>query len=52
VETPSLDDDVARSAAAWDARHGPPDDAEYDTPDESWRESLQDDDAWRGRDAE
>jgi len=50
VEEPSLDDQVARSAAAWDARHGPPDEAEYDPPNESWRASLNDDDAWRGRD--
>lgn len=50
VEAPSLDDLVARSAAAWDERHGPPEDAEYDAPDESWRASLHDDEAWRGRD--
>jgi hypothetical protein len=48
-DAPSLDELVARSAAAWDARHGPPEDAEDDAPTESWRASLSDDDAWRGR---
>lgn len=49
-EAPSLDDLVERSAAAWDARHGPPDADDFESSDESWRESLTDDDAWRGRD--
>jgi hypothetical protein len=45
----SVDEAVARSAAAWDARHGAPDDAEP-TPDddEPWRASLRDDREWRG----
>lgn len=44
----SLDDAVARSAASWDARHGPPDEAD-DAPsdDEPWRASLRDDTDWR-----
>lgn len=50
VEEASLDDLVEQSAAAWDARHAPPEDAEFESSSESWRESLQDDDAWRGRD--
>jgi hypothetical protein len=49
----ALDAAVARSAEAWDARHGPPDDAVAapgaEEPDEAepWRASLTDDDAWR-----
>jgi len=50
VQEPSLDDLVERSAAAWDARHGPPDEEDFESSDESWRASLTDDDAWRGRD--
>lgn len=43
-----LDEAVARSAAAWDARHGAPDDAEpAPTDDEAWRTSLRDDREWR-----
>ncbi len=51
----SLDDVVARSAAAWDARHGPADGTVAEADDapeetEPWRASLRDDDAWRARD--
>ncbi len=47
----SLDEAVARSADAWDARHGPPDELDGDAPeDEPWRASLRDDEGWRGHD--
>ncbi len=45
----SVDDDVALAAAAWDRRHGPPEDDEQ-TAEEPWRASLRPNDAWRARD--
>ncbi len=48
VEQPSLDDTIARSADAWDARHGPPDEAERAPESEAWRASLGAPEAWRG----
>lgn len=43
----SLEDAVARSAAAWDARHGPPEDADEAPEDEPWRDSLRNEPDWK-----
>lgn len=50
VEEPSLDDTVSQSADAWDARHGPPDDALNVSESEAWRASLGTPEAWRTND--
>ncbi len=48
VEEQSLDDTISRSADAWDARHGPPEDATLAPESEAWRSSLGAPEAWRG----
>jgi hypothetical protein len=45
----SIDDEVAVAAAAWDHRHGPPEDVD-EAAEEPWRASLRPSDAWRARD--
>lgn len=48
----SLDDQVARSAAAWDNRYAPPDDIDGTPDDEPWRASLGPTSAWRASEDE
>jgi hypothetical protein len=52
AEERSLDDTVSQSADAWDARHGPPDEALSSSESEAWRASLGAPEAWRGSDEE
>jgi hypothetical protein len=47
TEDVPLEEQIAKSASAWDARHQPPDELDKPDDDEPWRASLGPPEAWR-----